>query len=232
MNDFKKVIRIGKIQRGFSTFCRIEFEDGRLSISGVEGPTPDGNARGSCGQIDMHEWPIIEYAPGWSAEKVAKFRAIWKEWHLNDMNAGCEHQTGPSWTPKDVNIYHFNLTRASSDVKRSAENAVIEALKKGETFTPTPEQSRIASLPYSITSHLAEAPKDYEPVRQTTYSRPVETKKTNGLREDEHPEGYLGKACPVCGHKYGTKWLKREVPEDVLEWLKALPNTDVQPAWV
>ena len=36
-----------------SLFCSIEFKNGRLSISGVEGPKADGNAYGSCGQVEM-----------------------------------------------------------------------------------------------------------------------------------------------------------------------------------
>ena len=34
------------------------------------------------------------------------------------------------------------------------------------------------------------------------------------------------------GYRYGSAWLKEEVPEDVLAWLRALPDTDVMPAWV
>ena len=48
----------------------------------------------------------------------------------------------------------------------------------------------------------------------------------------EHPEGYLTRECPVCGYKQGTKWLKRELPVDVIEFLASLPETTVTPAWV
>ena len=34
------------------------------------------------------------------------------------------------------------------------------------------------------------------------------------------------------GYKYGSSWLSEEVPADVLEWLRGLPDTDVTPAWV
>ena len=33
-------------------------------------------------------------------------------------------------------------------------------------------------------------------------------------------------------YKYGSAWLKIEVPADVLAWLAALPDTDRAPAWV
>jgi hypothetical protein len=44
--------------------------------------------------------------------------------------------------------------------------------------------------------------------------------------------GYLSAPCPVCGYKYGTAWLKEDVPHNVINWLFALPDTDKTPAWV
>lgn len=34
------------------------------------------------------------------------------------------------------------------------------------------------------------------------------------------------------GHKYGTGWLRREVPKEAKDFLKSLPDADKQPAWV
>lgn len=33
------------------------------------------------------------------------------------------------------------------------------------------------------------------------------------------------------GYTYGSQWLKEEVPQDVLTWLKELPQADPQPIW-
>jgi len=52
------------------------------------------------------------------------------------------------------------------------------------------------------------------------------------ITESEHPDGLMCRACPVCGYKYGTAWLKEEVPSDVIVFLQRLPDTDRQPAWV
>ena len=52
------------------------------------------------------------------------------------------------------------------------------------------------------------------------------------VRFDKDERGILCKPCPVCGYEYGTKWLFEEVPEEILEWLKNLPDTKVRPAWV
>ena len=99
MSDFTKIIRLGTVEawrgRRVSVFCKITLQDGRLSITGVEGPTPNGGAV-SCGQIDMHlrDKPASEWnlAPGWNAALLARFFATWKRWHLNDMRAGSAAQ--------------------------------------------------------------------------------------------------------------------------------------------
>lgn len=59
-----------------------------------------------------------------------------------------------------------------------------------------------------------------------------QTKARGWVRTDEHPDGLLAEPCKVCGYRYGSAWLHEEVPADVLEFLKALPDTDRQPAWV
>jgi hypothetical protein len=62
---------------------------------------------------------------------------------------------------------------------------------------------------------------------------PSGEKRTAGwVTPDEHPEGVLTKACPVCGYKYGSAWKKRPVPDDVLDWLRELPDAQTAPAWV
>ncbi len=108
--------------RWASIYCKINLnEKGRLSISGVIGPTQGGNALGSCGQIDMefqhrnpeHDYnrypsPIqprdIRFRPGWTVDKWYTLLEYWKLYHLNDMHAGCEHQTAEGWGKKEVKI--------------------------------------------------------------------------------------------------------------------------------
>ena len=226
MKNFTKICRIGRQVEVGDTFIKIVFKDGKLSISGVEGPKPSGNCKGDCGQIDMHEWHIASYADGWDKDSVAKLREIWEKWHLNDMTPNCEHQVGPEWTPKDVTRYEMTLTPDAINAKNKARDAATEALVKGETFPPTPEQSRMAGLPYSFLALTPEPPEHYK------FSRKTDTRKTNCLLQSEHPDGFLSKPCSVCGYKYGSAWRRRKVPEDVLQWLQALPDTDIQPCWV
>ena len=109
IKSIDKVVRIGtsKTHNGrrlapYSVFCRIQFDGKKLSITGVEGPLRNGNAVGSCGQINMYEWNIDAYAPGWSARLETEFRLIWAEWHLNDLQAGCEHQRAEGWSTRPI----------------------------------------------------------------------------------------------------------------------------------
>ena len=114
----KKILNIGTIptyrQRRASVFCKVEFTGEHLSISGVIGPLPSGNALGACGQIDMEfkhrndadddaryseliRPEQFNFAKGWDASKWLDFLDVWKKYHLNDMHAGCEHQRALGW---------------------------------------------------------------------------------------------------------------------------------------
>ncbi len=94
VKTLEKVVRIGTNDCG-DIYCKIAVKDERLSITGVEGPRRDGNARGGCGQINMHlakQQADIQPAPGWTAELMARFFEVWDRWHLNDMRAGSKAQ--------------------------------------------------------------------------------------------------------------------------------------------
>lgn len=158
MENFRKIVRLGT--NPYNVYCKIEYRDGRLSISGVEGPLKNGDARGSCGQINMGLQPEeIKLAPGWDTDKLKQFLAYWDKWHLNDMRAG------------------------------------------------TPEQ-------------MAELEKHKYPGYPVShYDWAKDLLKKAGLE-------------PHNGYFYGTKWLRVEVPEEVLTFLKGLPVTDITPAWV
>ena len=162
--DFTKVVRLGTAKtcggRSYSVFAKIKYEDGRLSITGVEGPLPSGNCLGSCGQIIMSKPKIENLALGWHRTKLSWFWAAWDKWHLNDMQAGSPAQ--------------------------------IAELEK-HTFPGHPE------------SH---------------YDWACAVLMAQGL----HPD--------ADGYTYGSKWLKVDVPADVLDFLRGLPDTDKTPAWV
>ena len=163
-----KVIRVGTTQgysdRAMSIYCKIKFNDGKLSITGVEGPLKSGNARGGCGQITLNP-SEINPAPLWNKRSIAKLQAIWDEWHLNHMTAG---------SPRQEQYLKDNPIKPSS---RSYQ-VVCEILNQA------------------------------------------------GLNPDHD---YIHKGQP---YEYGSDWICREVPQDVIAWLGQLPDTDKTPAWV
>lgn len=92
MKDFTKVVRVGRGSNGH-VFVTIKYKDGELSLTGVEGPTSNGDCKGSCGQINMSpSWGITAYAPGFSAKIEKQLRYVWDAWHLNHMRAGSPAQ--------------------------------------------------------------------------------------------------------------------------------------------
>lgn len=158
------IVNIGRA-KGANLYCKIEIENGKLSISGVEGPLPSGNALGSCGQIDMHQWEFKKYSKGWDSVKVKQFRKVWSDYHLNDMQAGSPKQT-----------------------------LAIEAWKLGGAV-------------YSYESACAML-------------------KELGILIDE---SYIHNGKP---YQYGTAWLSKELPSEIISFLSSLPSTTNQPAWV
>lgn len=258
-------MRIGSIasnnysgKRHVDIFLKAAIDNGKLSITGVIGPKSNGDADGGCGQISMefeHRNPAhndkryshlitpkeITFAPGWTADKWLDLLDIWETWHLNDMQAGCEHQTGPEWdTRRELSIYHFRLAPTVEDQIRDAKQRAKACITSGQTFTPTPEETRLANLPDQITYTTAELPatlaRDYiangPRYDKDHYNKPVETKTAGWVRQDEHPEGLLCKPCPVCGYKYGTEWRMKALPDSVAQFIQSLPDTDKTPAWV
>ena len=187
----------------YPLFCEIELSnDGRLSITGVIGPTKSGNSMGGCGQVDMefaHRNPShndkrysnlttpeqLRFAPGWDAEKWYTFLEIWHDWHLNDMRSACEHQRAMGWT---YNTHHGNTFDVVSYV--NGKRNVIGA------------SDEIA------------------PMTTTDYTLTLE-------RND-----YRGDKCPTCGYSIGSQWLKEELPAEVVKFLESLPDTDRKPNWV
>ena len=219
-------------------YAKITYKDGVLSISGVVGPMKNGNCKGSAGQC-IDSIRTGEPGTGWNDEMLQKFCDIWDEWHLNDMRGYCQHMKELGWLEQlqeKVKITKWDVKREVRDKARDAEKRAIECLKNGETFVPTNEETMYANVGYGVTTYngeLPEHPEFYEfKERDILGSSNVEYKTRGWIRCTEHELGMLGKKCPVCEYKYGSSWLKEEVPQEVIDWLFSLPDTKVQPAWV
>lgn len=162
---------------------------------------------------------------------------LWNLYHLNDMHPACQHQAAQGWeeiAKKKITLYHWRMTPEALAEQKSAEKAALIALRCGETFKPTIKQRFFAALPYSITTHTETLPEDkakyYQP-KKPLYNGDkghTEEKALGWLHENEHPDGILSKACPVCGYKYGTAWKYFPIPaEDEAIIYKLLKEGDI-----
>lgn len=231
----KRTLRPGTVKAGYperevDLFLRVEWDGKRLSICGVEGPKRDGDAYGSCGQCVESLGAIQTFAPGWNADKVAKLKAVWDEWHLNDMTPGCEHQTAANWGRDSVEVVTYELNMDAWKLKKEAESEAMNAAREGRTAQLT-ELGRFLIGPDWFKSRFT--PPDADSFLSGMYEvKKRETKLTNWVYPHEHQRGVLTKPCPECGYKYGSAWLTREVPQDVISFLESLPESDKVPAWV
>jgi hypothetical protein len=219
MDAFKKHVFVGYADAGrYPVFVTINWTGERLSLTDVVGPKSNGDARGSCGQIDLR---AVVYDPpeGVDVERLAE---IWKAWHLNDMRAGCLHQRVTWDLDRTIDVVTYSLTREARDTQQALQRRTLERLAQGDTVTWPEDARALMALP--LQTKVAPAGADvgrYEETRR-------ETKHIGHARPEEG--GLLGAPCEVCGYKYGTAWLKETVPEAILEELRALPETDRLPA--
>lgn len=51
------------------------------------------------------------------------------------------------------------------------------------------------------------------------------------VKRSEWEGGLMCEPCWVCGYRYGTAWLYEAIPDDVLDWLRALPDNTYVYAW-
>ena len=156
---------------------------------------------------------------------------LWQHWHLNCMSPSCSHQKKLGWdelAKKPVKLYHWTLDPRVRRRQRNIQNTALDALKRGETATLNAEQVRIENLEYEIITDKDELSESlarfYVPCKPLfSGDRGHEETKTLGwLRPSEHPDGILARPCPVCGYKYGTKWLEDPIPERDLRRIRSL----------
>lgn len=238
---FRKIVNPGTVQASSSrtgrevqaqVFCKIEWDGRKLSISGVEGPTSNGDCLGSCGQIDMGfrdgTRRLSAFSAGWRDATWADFLAAWGKWHLNDLTAGCEHQRENWDTTEKLEIVTYKLTMDAYRKRNAIKDAAQRKLETEGAASVTDSERELLALPW--TRH--DAP-DADSAASGCYEvEKRETKAAGWVTEKEHPRGLLSKPCEVCGYKYGTKWLHREIPAQVLEFLQGLPDSTIKPAWV
>lgn len=231
MEPFKRITSIGHINGIGTVYVTAKWNGKSLSITGVEGPKLDGDARGGCGQITLRPGDFDFFHFDWTPEKMARLQAIWDRWHLNDMRPGCEHQraareAGTGWdTGADLELVSLTWGPEYHKARRRADDG---KMTPGEYA----EYQRRGEIVHRLGTHY-NAPKspalwgeDGERLLRDGWLKQdkTEIKAAGWVSPVEHPGGLLGKPCEVCGYRYGTAWLYEDVPADVLEFLAGMPD--------
>lgn len=230
MEVFKKIINPGTLD-GQNVFCKIELKKNQkdllcLSITGVIGPKSNGNCAGACGQIDGELKSGLElYAIGWDADLLARFLHVWEIYHLNDMKVGCEHQRAERWGTEKITVIKYSYTTDTFLARERLEKSILKAAAEGKPLSLSDDERYLLNLPRGRKW-------DCNPLSAHYKEMSRETKYSGHVKPEEHPKGVLCKPCPICGYKYGTSWLYLEIPEKIIEFLKALPDSIKIPAWV
>jgi hypothetical protein len=147
-------------------------------------------------------------------DKLDRMLAVWRRWHLNDLQAGCEHQRASWDTTKKVTLRHYGWTTKFLGERRRAESGSMQPMEYAE-------YRRVAAMVHSVTTSYPGVKFESDIVRQLLADGWVkldhtEEKATGWVYPQEHPEGLLCKPCDVCGHGYGSRWLFEEIPADVV----------------
>jgi hypothetical protein len=197
----------------------IKWSGERLSISG----SFDGS-HGQCVDSIRQAFP--------RSEAVQRLCDVWDEYHLNDMTAGCASQYGNAAFDggKMLRIYKWTVTTEAFYRSKKIIEEVRDGLINGVSLALSDEDRdllrAVEAGKMGITTHTKENPdpRYYSPDKGYG-TRPLsgyEDKLATWVYQHEHPEGILSKPCPVCGYKYGSKWLTRPVPASALKFLKDL----------
>lgn len=154
----------------------------------------------------------------------ATFKKIYKFWtlyHLNDMHPECEHQNALGWKElahKKITFYHYKMNRETANKQSEIEKFYKDKFLNGEAVKANADDLEILNLKYFIDTfyELKEDKAKYYTLEKT------EEKTCGWVNCDEHEDGILTKACPVCGYKYGTAWKMLQIPAKDLKEIEKL----------
>ena len=230
IGNFTKVLCLGNCGANtqHKTFVNVVFKDGKLSLTGVQGPYSNGNAWGACGQIQDYILDVIPNSD-WTKSKIEELKDVWDKWHLNDMRAGCEHQRAEDWGNDSIEVVDYSLTTEAYKQKREIEARIIEAAALGVCIPLTDAEKYLIGPDCYKNRYFL--PGENSPAFGMYEEKKREIRKSGWVYDYQHPDGVLCKPCPTCGYKYGSAWLHEDVPHSVLNWLKNLPDSCVKPAW-
>jgi hypothetical protein len=166
-----------------------ELKDGNFSASGSIKYKNGGESGGQNLETLAREYP--------ANEKLLRIVAVWRKWHLNDMNAGFPVQHDEINRQIELaKVAHPEIVYSDGDVN-FYKLADLEGLNKDK-----PSYSTLGAGHYDLCLHWLKAAGLYEiplPVgAECTGDFPAEV--LNGTR----------------GYRYGERWVRQMLPDEVV----------------
>jgi len=157
-------------------------------------------------------------------------------WHLNDMHAGCEHQEALGWGKgRTIALAWHDCTEAQRATLTAKAEAICKKAREKlfneyKTLLTTNRNYAIRWIK-SVTDDERCTEDDLRIVMawDKGYNRPVlkkfQAKLNEQIEKQITPEPFdaktypdsIGAPCPTCGYEYGTEWLKRDLPPEIIE---------------
>ena len=135
-------------------------------------------------------------------------------WHLNDMKAGCEHQEALGWgRGRTIALDRWSATEAqlkSLNECNVAQRAAELQRTLEETWGPAVARDANGRL-RTKDAYARELDKQTPPAEEF---------------EAEIFRDSIGAPCPTCGYRYGTQWLKRGLPAEIVELVQKFTGED------
>lgn len=167
-------------------------------------------------------------------------------WHLNDMRAGCEHQRKLKWgNGKVIALAPDGLTEAQElsireELAASREKKVQEEMtaflgemgsraarvawvnKQNKSVACSTDD--LALFDQFLSVFLGDKPRLYG--RQVAWFDEVLSAARRKVPEEKFKgalyQDCLGAPCPECGYKYGTAWVKEELPPEIVQLARSV----------
>ena len=155
-------------------------------------------------------------------KKLLLIYELWQKYHLNDMNADCEHAINEK-AIKKIKIYSYTFkgyfNKFESACKILLKNKYLrENIKLNNQIQEILKNYRWGFETEHKLNHFPKYIKKFYEIKE------IKTESTGWLRYDEKlmPSGILCKPCPICGYKYGATWNYRPIPPKDIRKILAL----------
>jgi len=185
-------------------------------------------------------------------ESIAKWFPEVKKlipWHLNQLRAGCEHQEKLGWGKGfTVALTKHTLTAAQreviqADLDRKYQDKIEKLFKTRWADILNSDFAAYHAIKAAFNKdHVTVY--DMESLRmahvvggynRNDISKKVEAWLKDELRKENPPEVFdhavyedsIGAPCPSCGTLYGHQWIKRELPEEIVNLAHTVLTNDV-----